>query len=151
TGMEDIQKIYGDKGYIYAALEPTFDVQESKRVVNLKIQVDENGQYFVRKIEFTGNNYTRDKVVRREMLLQEGELLRVSKFRDSMDRIYRLGFFDDLKPNITPVADQKNLADITLDVKENKRNEIRLGGGYSQLEGFFGDLVFSTKNLFGSG
>src|SRR5262245_15088287 len=151
TGIEDAQAAYGNQGYIYASLGPVFDVDEAHKVVNLKIQVEENGQFYVNRMEFTGNNYTRDKVIRREMLLQEGDLLRVSKFRESLDRIYRLGYFDDLKPNITPVADEANKADIALDVKENKRNEIRLGGGYSQLEGFFGNVVFSTKNLFGTG
>ena len=150
-GLEEIQTLYGNRGYIYASLGPVFDPKDEEKIINLNVEVEENGEYYVRRIEFTGNNYTRDKVVRREMLLQEGDLLRVSKFKDSMDRIYRLGFFDDLKPNITPVPEEKNQADISVDVKENKRNEIRLGGGYSQLEGFFGDLVFSTKNLFGSG
>lgn len=151
TGIEAAQAEYGDQGYIYASLGPVFDVDDPNKVVNLKIQVEENGQFYVNRMEFTGNNYTRDKVIRREMLLQEGDLLRVSKFRESIDRIYRLGYFDDLKPNITPVADEANKADISLDVKENKRNEIRLGGGYSELEGFFGNVVFSTKNLFGTG
>ncbi len=150
-GLEEIQTLYGNEGYIYASLGPIFDPKDEEKIINLNIEVEENGEYYVRRMEFTGNNYTRDKVVRREMLLQEGDLLRVSKFKDSMDRIYRLGFFDDLKPNITPVAEEKNMADLSVDVKENKRNEIRLGGGYSQVDGFFGDLVFSTKNLFGSG
>jgi len=151
TGVEDIQKMYGDEGYIYVSIGPVFDVRKDKDVVDLRIEVQENGQFFVNRMEFTGNDYTRDKVIRREMLLQEGQLLRVSKFRESIDRIYRLGFFEDLKPNITPVADKANQADISVEVKENKRNEIRLGGGYSELDGFFGDVVFSTKNLFGSG
>ncbi len=150
-GVEEIQKIYGDVGYIYVSIGPVFDVKKDQDVVDLKVEIQENGQFYVNRMEFTGNDYTRDKVIRREMLVQEGELLRVSKFRESIDRIYRLGFFEDLKPNITPVADKNNQADISVEVKENKRNEIRLGGGYSELEGFFGDIVFSTKNLFGSG
>lgn len=150
-GLEEAQKQYGDRGYIYASLGPVFENDETKKLVDVKIQVEENGEFYVNRIEFTGNNYTRDKVIRRELLLQEGELLRVNKFRESLDRIYRLGFFDDLKPNIIPTSGQTNQADITIDLKENKRNEIRLGGGYSEFEGFFGNLVFSTKNLFGTG
>ena len=150
-GVEEIQKIYGDVGYIYVSIGPVFEPIEGQDVVDIKMEVQENGQFYVNRIEFTGNDYTRDKVMRREMLIQEGELLRVSKFRESIDRIYRLGFFEDLKPNITPVTDKPNQADIAVEVKENKRNEIRLGGGYSELDGFFGDVVFSTKNLFGSG
>ncbi len=150
VGVEDAQSMYGDEGYIYASLGPVFDVNKEQDVVNLKIQVEENGQFYVNRIEFTGNNYTRDKVIRRELLLQEGDLLRVSQFRASLDRIYRLGYFDDMKPNITPVTETKT-ADISIDLKENKRNEIRLGGGYSELEGFFGNVVFSTRNLFGTG
>jgi outer membrane protein insertion porin family len=150
-GLEEGQKVYGDRGYIYASLGPIFKNDEQKKLVNIEVQVEENGQFYINRIEFTGNNYTRDKVIRRELALQEGDLLRVNKFRESLDRIYRLGFFDDLKPNITPTPDKTNQADITIDVKENKRNEIRLGGGYSEFEGFFGNLVFSTKNLFGTG
>src|SRR5262245_32478037 len=150
-GLEENQKAYGDQGYIYASLQPVFQPDEQNKIINLNIDVQENGQFFINRIEFTGNNYTRDKVIRREMLVQEGELLRVNKFRESLDRIYRLGFFDDIKPNITPVENAQNKADVTIDVKENKRNEIRLGGGYSEFEGFFGNVVFSTKNLFGTG
>lgn len=150
-GMDEIQKMYGDQGYIYTGVGPVFDPDEKAKVVNLKMEVDENEQFYVNRIEFTGNDFTRDKVIRRELMLQEGDLLRVNRFRDSLDRIYRLGFFDDLKPNITPVPETKNLADISLDLKENKRNEIQVGGGYSQIDGFFGNVVFTTKNLFGSG
>jgi outer membrane protein insertion porin family len=151
AGLEENQKAYGDLGYIYASLQPALEPDPQNKIINLNIDVQENGQFFVNRIEFTGNNYTRDKVIRRELLLQEGELLRVNRFRESLDRIYRLGFFDDIKPNIVPVEGADNRADITIDVKENKRNEIRLGGGYSEFEGFFGNVVFSTKNLFGTG
>ncbi|HSE42169.1 MAG TPA: outer membrane protein assembly factor BamA, partial [Acidobacteriota bacterium] len=151
AGLEENQKAYGDQGYIYASLQPAIDPDPTNKIVNVNIEVQENGQFFVNRIEFTGNNYTRDKVIRRELLLQEGELLRVNRFRESLDRIYRLGFFDDIKPNIVPVEGVQNRADVTIDVKENKRNEIRLGGGYSEFEGFFGNVVFSTKNLFGTG
>ena len=151
AGLEENQKAYGDQGYIYASLNPALDPDNANKIINLNIEVQENGQFFVNRIEFTGNNYTRDKVIRRELLIQEGELLRVSRFRESLDRIYRLGFFDDIKPNIVPVEGVDNRADVTIDVKENKRNEIRLGGGYSEFEGFFGNVVFSTKNLFGTG
>lgn len=150
-GIDDIQKMYGDQGYIYASLGPLYQPKEEEAVIDIPIQVEENGQYFINRIEFTGNSYTRDKVIRRELLVQEGELLRVSRFRDSIDRIYRLGFFDDLKPNIVPTEGKENRADVSIDVKENKRNEIRVGGGYSEFEGFFGNVVFSTKNLFGTG
>lgn len=150
-GMDEIQKMYGDQGYIYTGVGPVFDVDEEHKVVNLRMEVDENERFYVNRIEFTGNDFTRDKVIRRELELQEGDLLRVNRFRESLDHIYRLGFFDDLKPNITPVPDSKNMADISIDVKENKRNEIQVGGGYSQIDGFFGNLVFTTKNLFGSG
>ncbi|PWT91639.1 MAG: outer membrane protein assembly factor BamA [Acidobacteria bacterium] len=150
-GLETIQNKYGEKGYIYTSLSPVFNPNESTKTIDVNVEVEENQEIFVHRIEFTGNSFTRDKVIRRELLLQEGDLLRVNKFKESLDRIYRLGFFDDIKPNITPLADQKNQADVSIEVKENKRNEIRLGGGYSQLEGFFGNVVFSTKNLFGSG
>lgn len=150
-GLDELQKLYGDQGYIYASLGPVFNPNEEQSTIDVPIQVEENGQFFINRIEFTGNNYTRDKVIRRELLLQEGDLLRVSRFRESIDRIYRLGFFDDLKPNIVPSEGKENRADISVDVKENKRNEIRVGGGYSEFEGFFGNVVFSTKNLFGTG
>ena len=150
-GVEEMQKIYGDVGYIYVSIAPIFEPKQDADVVDVKMEIQENGQFYVNRIEFTGNDYTRDKVMRREMLIQEGELLKVTKFRESIDRIYRLGFFEDLKPEITPNTERNNQADIAIEVKENKRNEIRLGGGYSELDGFFGDVVFSTKNLFGSG
>jgi len=149
--ITDVQEAYGEKGYLFAMVQPIPNAMEEKRIVNVEFQITEDFPQYIRRIDFRGNTFTYDKVLRREMRLQEGDLLKIGLFRKSLERIYRTGFFDKIEPDVHRVEEEKDKVDIAISVNENKRNEIRLGGGYSQLEKFFGTLAFSTKNLFGTG
>jgi outer membrane protein insertion porin family len=155
-GIEALRKAYGQLGYINFTSLPDTKVDEQKKVVNLEIDLDEGKQFYVRRIEFEGNTTTRDKVIRREVVLEEGNVYDSRLWELSLLRLNQLGYFEQLKPDDPNVTDRKldeknGLVDLTLKVKEKGKNQIGLTGGVSGLSGAFIGLNYSTNNLFGLG
>ncbi|MGQ9618040.1 MAG: outer membrane protein assembly factor BamA [Candidatus Aminicenantia bacterium] len=151
-GIENIQKLYGEGGYFYAQLMPLENLDPEKRLVHLELHVQENEQCFLGKLEFKGNTFTKDFVIRREWLLREGDIFNTKLFELSLKRIKQLGLVDFEKfPDVKPdPADPKKI-NISLEVKELQRSSIQFTGGYSGLEGPFVALSYQTVNLFGGG
>ena len=155
-GLENIRKAYGEAGYINFTPVPNTTFDDEKKIANLEIDVDEGKQFYVRRIEFQGNTTTRDKVIRRELLLEEGGVYNSHLWEISLQRLNQLSYFDQLKaddPNVTDKKlDEKNgLVDLTLKVHEKGKNQIGLNGGVSGLEGAFIGLNYSTNNFLGRG
>jgi outer membrane protein insertion porin family len=116
------------------------------------INLNEDKQYFVNRIEFKGNTTTRDKVIRREMWLNEQDVMNMELLKMSIRRIKQLGYFQPIEePEIQPVPNTDNKLDITLRLAEQNRNQFTFGGGVSGLEGAFINLAFSTTNFLGRG
>ncbi len=155
-GLENLRKAYGEQGYINFTSIPETRFDDEKKLIFLDIDVDEGKQFYVRRIEFQGNTTTRDKVIRREVALEEGNIYNSRLWELSLLRLNQLGYFDQLKPddpNITVrQLDEKNgLVDLTLKVKEKGKNSIGLNGGVSGLEGAFIGINYSTNNFLGLG
>jgi outer membrane protein insertion porin family len=155
-GMENLRKAYGQFGYInYTGLpDTTFD--EDKKLVNVEFDIDEGKPFHVRRIEFQGNTTTRDKVIRRELLLEEGGTYDSHLWEISLQRLNQLSYFDQLKPDDPNVTDKKldeknAQVDLTLHLKEKGKNSIGLNGGVSGLEGAFIGVNYSTNNFLGRG
>ena len=155
-GLENLRKAYGEQGYINFTSIPETRFDDEKKLIFLDIDVDEGKQFYVRRIEFQGNTTTRDKVIRREVALEEGNIYNSRLWELSLLRLNQLGYFDQLKPddpNITVrQLDEKNgLVDLALKVKEKGKNSIGLNGGVSGLEGAFVGINYSTNNFLGLG
>ena len=155
-GIEALRKAYGEYGYINYTGVPSTTFDDEKKIANLEIDIDEGKQFYVRRIEFTGNTTTRDKVIRRELALEEGGIYNSRLWELSLLRLNQLSYFDQLKPddpNVTEKKlDEKNgQVDLTLKVKEKGKNSIGLNGGVSGLEGAFIGLNYSTNNFLGKG
>jgi outer membrane protein insertion porin family len=155
-GLENLQKAYGQLGYINFTSIPNTTFDEEKKLVFLDIDVDEGKQFSVRRIEFQGNTTTRDKVIRREIVLEEGQVYNQQLWELSIQRLNQLGFFDNLKaddPNVTErrLNEKDGTVDLTLKVKEKGKNSIGLSGGVSGLSGSFIGLSYSTNNFLGLG
>jgi outer membrane protein insertion porin family len=155
-GLENLQKAYGQLGYINFTSIPNTTFDEEKKLVYLDIDVDEGKQFYVRRIEFQGNTTTRDKVIRREIVLEEGQVYNQQLWEISIQRLNQLGFFDTLKaddPNVTErhLNEKEGTVDLTLKVKEKGKNSIGLSGGVSGLSGSFIGLTYSTNNFLGKG
>lgn len=153
-GIEELRKLYGNFGYIDMVPSPDPEVVPNKPQVDLTIDVDEGKQFFVRRIDFQGNTTTRDKVIRRELLIDEGDLYSRQLWETSILRLNQLGYFDPLKAE--DAADIKrdtrtNTVDILLKVKERGKNSIQLNGGVSGISGSFIGFTYSTNNFLGLG
>jgi outer membrane protein insertion porin family len=155
-GLEALGKAYGQFGYINFTSVPDTRFDEDKKLIFIDIDVDEGKQFYVRRIEFQGNTTTRDKVIRREIVLEEGQVYNQQLWELSLQRLNQLGFFDTLKPDDPSVTerhlDEKNgTVDLLLKVHEKGKNSIGLSGGVSGLAGTFVGLSYSTNNFLGKG
>ena len=153
-GIENMTKLYGQFGYIDFVPEPSFDFTPNTDLIDLTITADEGKQFFIRRIDFSGNTTTRDKVIRREILLDEGDMFNTQLWDYSILRLNQLGYFEMLKKE--EAADikrnpQTNTVDITLKVKERGKNSIGLNGGVSGIAGSFVGFNYSTNNFLGLG
>jgi outer membrane protein insertion porin family len=153
-GLENIRKLYGKFGYIDFAPEPNFDIVPDTDQIDLTLTADEGKQFFIRRIDFSGNTTTRDKVIRREILLDEGDMFNTELWDYSILRLNQLGYFEMLKKDESydiKRNPQSNTVDITLKVKERGKNSIGLNGGVSGIAGSFVGFNYSTNNFLGLG
>jgi outer membrane protein insertion porin family len=153
-GFEELRKLYGQFGFIDFVAEPDFEPLPNSDKINLTLNFDEGKQFFVRRIDFSGNNTTRDKVIRRELLVDEGDIFNTRLWELSLLRLNQLGYFEVLKQD--QAADIKrdtrtDTVDITLKVKERGKNTIQLSGGVSGISGSFVGMSYSTNNFLGLG
>ncbi|MEW5807543.1 MAG: outer membrane protein assembly factor BamA [Acidobacteriota bacterium] len=150
VAVEVITADYGEKGYPYASVNQQKTRREGN-IADVLIQIDEDQQYYIEKVEYFGNNVTNDSVLRREMRLNEGDLFNRKKMNLSLVKLNQLGYFAlTEEPVIEPIPGE-NRVRIKIKGEERGRNEIQVGGGYSGLEGAFFAGSYSTKNFLGRG
>ncbi|MEW6456115.1 MAG: outer membrane protein assembly factor BamA [Acidobacteriota bacterium] len=150
--VENLQKLYGERGYFYAQIAPVENLNPSKRTVDLELHIQENDLAYLGKLQFKGNNFTKDFVIRREWLLREGDIFNTRAFEESLKRVKQLGLVDFEKfPEVNPDQQNPSKINVTCEVKELQRNQIQFTGGYSGYEGAFMALSYSTVNFLGSG
>ncbi len=153
-GLENLRKAYGSLGYINFTAVPNPRIDDAKHLVYLDIDIDEGKPFYVSRIEFTGNTITRDRVVRRELLLEEGQVYNSNLWEQSLLRLNQLDYFDPLKvdQDTTLQTDPDNgTVSLLLKVHEKGKNSIGLNGGVSGLAGSFLGLNYQTNNFLGLG
>ncbi len=150
VGAQLVELDYGERGYFFVSTNRLEERREGN-VADLIIKVDEDRKYFIDRIEFAGNTTTRDKVLRRELGVNEEELFNLKKFRTGLRKIAQLGYFRlTREPQITPVPGE-NRVRIRIEGREESRNELQVGGGFSGLDGAFFAGSYSTRNFLGRG
>jgi outer membrane protein insertion porin family len=139
-------------GYLFARVEPEL-VERPERVADLVIHINEGDQFRVGRIEFQGNDRTKDKVLRRELRVYEGGLVNVTAIRNSVTKVNQLGYFKltDENPVDIDTDSEKKRVNLLFKGAESDRTELQFGGGWSELDGFFGQFGISTKNFLGRG
>ena len=156
---ENLKKAYGGQGFIQytAEVNPTYKDNPQKPdegIADFEITIDEGKQFTLRRLEFTGNTFTRDNVLRREVLINEGDIYNQNLFEYSIVRLNQLGYFNPIdkdKDADYRTNEEEGLVDVTLKVSEKGRQEISFNGGVSGIGGSFFGLHYSTNNLFGRG
>lgn len=153
---DGIKSLYGDRGYINALAELDFnfiDTNAEEGEVELTLNVDEGKQYTLRRLEFIGNNITRDPVLRREVLLVEGDPYSKRYWDLSLLRLNQLGLFEEIKDKDanTRTNIREQTMDIDVLVRERGRQTLNFNGGASGVGGSFIGASYTTSNLFGYG
>jgi outer membrane protein insertion porin family len=145
-----IADLYRDKGYAYANVSPVTNSDAKKRIIDVTFDVQPGEKARFERIEIEGNVTTRDKVIRRELRINEGELFSGTGLRVSKQRVTALGYFETVE-----ISTRKGSADdlivATVEVKEKPTGTFQVSAGYSSYEGFVLTGQISKNNLFGWG
>ena len=150
--VEKIREVYMDGGYLFSQPMPVESLDPKRKIVNLTFNIYEGDVAYLRKIEFTGNTYTKDKVIRREMLIREGDRFRFGAFKNSILRMKQLGLVEmEGEPDVMPDPQDPTQIDVNMRLTELQRNNIQFSAGYSGYEGTFVALSYSTVNFLGAG
>jgi outer membrane protein insertion porin family len=157
--FENLKKVYGSQGFIEYTAEPTPTFKDNPQkpdegIVDFVITIEEGKQFSLRRLEFIGNTFTRDNVLRREVLLNEGDIYSQTMWEYSIIKLNQLGYFDPIdkdKDADFKTNEEEATVDLNLKVTERGRQQISFNGGLSGIGGSFFGLEYSTNNLLGRG
>ena len=148
--ITDITDLYTQNGYAMANVFPDLTPDEEKREVKVTYKIEEGEVFKIGRIEISGNIKTRDKVIRREMRLDEGDKFNSALLKRSYERINNLNFFESVEMTPRPRYEER-LLDIDIKVKERPTGFLSVGGGYSSIDKLIGVVDITQGNLFGKG
>ncbi len=142
----NVQDLYFDKGYLSAQLRSESVYNESTDRVDVSYLITENDLNTVGKVSIQGNTKTKDIVIRRELRAYPGESFSGAKLKRSKERLYNLGFFEDVRFDTEP-GTSPNVKDLVVTVKEAKTGEFSFGGGFSSVDSILGFAQIRQKNF----
>ncbi|MFN3395216.1 MAG: outer membrane protein assembly factor BamA [Thermodesulfovibrionales bacterium] len=145
-----ITDLYTQNGFAMANVFPDIIPDDQKKEVKVTYKVEEGEVFRIGRIEISGNIKTRDKVIRREMRLDEGDKFNSAFLKRSYERINNLNFFESVELVPKPRYEER-LLDIDIKVKERPTGFLSVGGGYSSIDKLIGVVDITQGNLFGKG
>ncbi|MBF8302909.1 MAG: yaeT [Candidatus Dadabacteria bacterium] len=152
---DDISRLttfYGDKGYAFANVDPDFKIDRKNLTVDISFKIEKGKEIYIRNIDIAGNIRTRDKVIRREIPIQEQQLFSSSRIQAIKPRIFRLGYFEEnIEVSTDRVPDTEDQLDINVKLKEKPTGFFSIAGGFSSVETFIFAGQIQESNLFGYG
>ncbi|HEU4434239.1 MAG TPA: outer membrane protein assembly factor BamA [Pyrinomonadaceae bacterium] len=157
--FENLKKFYGQQGFIEYTAEPVPTFHDNPQnpnegIVDFTVTIEEGKQFTLRRLEFVGNTFTRDNVLRREVLINEGDIYNDAYWEYSVVKLNQLGYFNPIdkdKDVDRRTNDEEATVDLSLKVSERGRQQISFNGGISGIGGSFFGLEYSTNNLLGRG
>ncbi len=152
-GSEKIRDLYHNRGYIYAYTNEVREKREGDgKIVDVVIDIFEGDQFKLGRLEFSGNTSTKDKVLRREFRVTEGNWMNMGMFRSSVFKVNALGYWKlEEEPLDFDFDEENKRVNVTVKGQEVGRNDMQFGAGYSELDGLFGQASFNTRNFMGRG
>lgn len=147
---ERLSNYYQDQGYAYANVLPLTKVDLANRKINLTFEIARGKRAYFERINIRGNSKTRDKVIRREMKISEGELFNNTNLEVSKRRINALGFFENVVVS-TKRGSSDEFVEVNVEVTERPTGTFQIGAGFSSVENFIAQAQISQNNLFGRG
>ncbi len=157
--FENLKKFYGQQGFIEYTAEPVPTFKDNPQnpdegIVDFTVTIEEGKQFTLRRLEFVGNTFTRDNVLRREVLINEGDIYNDAYWEYSIVKLNQSGYFNPIdkdKDVDRRTNDEEATVDLALKVSERGRQQISFNGGISGIGGSFFGLEYSTNNLLGRG
>jgi outer membrane protein insertion porin family len=146
-----LSQLAGNLGYAFADISPAYDRDPANRLMNINFRVGETPRVYVERIDIRGNTSTRDKVVRREFRLNEGDAFNALKVRRSQDRVQSLGFFQETLEIKQVEGSAPDRVVLAVDVEEKSTGELALSAGYSSFERFLVSFNIAQRNFMGKG
>ncbi len=150
---EDILRLndyYAEKGYAFAETTPTVNTDREDKIVDITININKGDLVYINRITIKGNTRTRDKVIRRELLISEKGVFDSKALRMSHQRLVRLDYFEDVSINPEPTPDKTKM-DLVVEVKEKPTGAFSIGAGYSSVDSLMFMAEISQKNFLGKG
>lgn len=141
---------YSDRGYAYVNVDPRTHLDEPTKRINVTFVINPGHEVLIDRVNITGNTKTSDKVIRREMQVQEQEPYSASAIRASQQRLARLGFFSDVRITTSP-ANQPDKINLDVNVAEGNTASFQVSGGFDSFSSLFGTFTIGNTNLFGGG
>jgi outer membrane protein insertion porin family len=141
---------YKDRGYAYVNITPLTSIDLQKRTVGVTFEIEKGQKVYFERINIRGNSKTRDKVIRREMKIAEGELYNQTDLETSRKRINALGYFEKVDVS-TKRGSSDEFIEVNVEVSERPTGTFQIGAGFSSVENFIAQAQISQNNLFGRG
>ncbi|MAQ14637.1 MAG: outer membrane protein assembly factor BamA [Sandaracinus sp.] len=149
-GLQEITRIYRDEGYARVELNPETDLDEARRIVDVRITIVRGPPVRIERIDIRGNTKTRDSVLRREIRVLEGELYDQSELELSKQRLLQLRYFERVDVS-EETGSRPDLMVLTFEVQERPTGTFQVGAGFSSIESFIVTAQIQQQNLFGNG
>jgi len=146
--VERLTFAVGQRGFAFVDIRPRVERLRDERIINIVFEINEGPRVYVERINITGNVRTLDKVIRREMLIVEGDAFNTAKIRRSRQRVQRLGFFDKVEVTQEEGSTPDRVV-LDVDVQERSTGELSFGVGVSTAETVVGDVTLRERNLLG--
>ena len=149
-GLQEITRIYRDEGYARVQLNPETDLDQERRIVDVRITIVRGPPVRIERIDIRGNTKTRDAVLRREIRVLEGELYDQSELELSKQRLLQLRYFERVDV-AEETGSRPDLMILTFEVQERPTGTFQVGAGFSSIESFIVTAQIQQQNLFGNG
>ncbi|MEX0450811.1 outer membrane protein assembly factor BamA [Spiribacter sp. 218] len=149
--IEALREKLGERGYAFARINPLPELREADQTVDLTFFVDPAERVYVRRIRISGNETTRDDVIRTELRQYEGTWLSTKDLRDSESRLGRMGFFSDVRIDTPRVPGTSDQVDVEVNATERLSGSLRAGVGFGTDQGVILNLGIQQDNVFGTG
>ncbi|MEE2702275.1 MAG: outer membrane protein assembly factor BamA, partial [Thermodesulfobacteriota bacterium] len=145
--IESLNTLYGDESYAFANIDPNIKKDEEQRIIHVEYGIEKGNKFKINLVNITGNTRTRDKVIRREVLINEDDDYSYTEIKASKERINRRGFFESVEVDEKPAKDKPNYLDLNVNVEEKATGYFSIAGGYSSVETLLLGVNIQENNL----
>ncbi len=149
--IQAITDIFADQGYAFAKIDPITSENTKDHIIDLSIDISLNKKVYINRITIVGNTRTQDEVIRREIGISEGGLYSNTELDESIKKIKRLGFFSDVKMEVSKLKDFNDKINLHFSVEETKTGTFSIGLSHSNSSGAAFNMGIKESNFLGTG